>query len=96
MNLREFARGKTCTARIFDVCNQDPSTVVLAHCRLGFLGAGTKPPDLCAAHVCSSCHDVLDGRVDAPGFATRDRYEIWLYAIIRTLDRVSREFDEWE
>ena len=95
MNLREFAKNQTCTARIPHVCNQDSRTVVLAHCRLGFLGAGMKPPDLCAAHVCSDCHDVLDGRTHLANFNMIERQLTWLHAILRTLERVSKEFDEW-
>jgi hypothetical protein len=36
-------------------------TTILAH--LPSFGMGTKSPDLLAAHCCSACHDVVDGRV---------------------------------
>lgn len=42
-------------------CNHNPETVVLAH--LGGGGMGRKRNDLHGAFCCSSCHDVLDGRV---------------------------------
>lgn len=100
MNLRDFARGQTCTARIPGVCNQDPETVVLAHCNMfGMGGMGMKAPDLCAAHVCSDCHDVLDGRTNRQDWDEHwdpdvrvAKLEIWLGAILRTLERVSKDF----
>ena len=91
MNLRKFARGQSCTARIPGVCNQDPDTVVLAHCNLfGMGGMGMKAPDLCGAHVCSACHDQLDGRSNRARWHTPEQsLEAWLAAILRTLERVS-------
>lgn len=47
--------------RIPGVCNFNPETVVLAH--LGGGGMGMKKADLQGAFCCSSCHDVIDGRV---------------------------------
>lgn len=94
MNLREFARGQTCTTRIPGVCNQDPETVVLAHCNLfGIGGMAMKAPDLCGAHVCSACHDALDMRTfPARCFTEVERREYWLAGIMRTLDRVAANF----
>lgn len=94
MNLREFARGQSCTARIPQVCNQNPETVVLAHCnKLGIGGVGMKSPDVIAAHVCSACHDELDGRTHNSGFGPDALEPFWFRAILRTLDRVAANFD---
>lgn len=63
--IREFARGKACTARIPLVCNRDPQTSVWAHLnsiRWGS-GRGFKAPDVCGLIACSACHDVIDNRV---------------------------------
>ncbi len=105
MNLRQFAKGQACTAWIPNICNQDKETVVLAHCNLAQMaGTGSKAPDLCGAHVCSSCHDYLDGRTSMKSLdlilvnnMTEGEYResLWLHAILRTLERVSRDFDEW-
>jgi len=63
-NLREEARGRTCTVRIPGICNGNPETSVLAHYRLaGTCGTGIKPDDIQGAIACNSCHDVIDGRV---------------------------------
>lgn len=59
--LRESARGQDCQVRIPNVCNFNPETTVLCHLNGG--GMGTKKSDAFAAFACSSCHDVLDGRV---------------------------------
>ena len=47
-------------------CNGNRDTTVLAHYRLsGYAGMGLKPDDDFAfgAWACSSCHDIVDGRV---------------------------------
>jgi len=63
-NLREEARGRTCTVRIPGICNGNPETSVLAHYRLaGTCGTGIKPDDIQGTIACNSCHDVIDGRV---------------------------------
>lgn len=64
-NLRRLARGQACLVRIPGHCNRNRSTTVLAHYRLaGYSGIGTKPDDFSwGAWCCSSCHDVVDGRV---------------------------------
>ena len=91
MNLRKFAQGQTCTARIPGVCNQNPETTVLAHCNLfGLGGMSWKAPDLCA---CSDCHDALDRRTSPEScFTEVQRHELWLGAVLRTLERVQEKF----
>ena len=60
---RQAARGKPCMVRL-PGCNQNRETTVLAHYRLaGYSGVGMKPPDLMGSWCCSSCHDLIDGRV---------------------------------
>ena len=56
------ARGQECTIRIPNVCNFNPETTVLAHLNGG--GMGAKHVDIHGAYACSSCHDVVDGRVN--------------------------------
>lgn len=62
--LREAAKGRECTIRIYGVCNYNPETSVLCH--LPGQGMGIKADDRHAAIGCSSCHDVVDGRAEAP------------------------------
>ncbi|SRG77835.1 bacteriophage protein [Shigella flexneri 2a] len=64
VDLRKAARGQMCTVRIPGYCNHNPETSVLAHYRLaGTCGTATKPHDMQVAIACSSCHDLIDGRV---------------------------------
>ena len=86
-DLRQFARGQSCTLRLEGVCNHDPETTVLAHIvRKGHGIMGGKPHDLSAAHACSACHDVIDGRVKSP--FTSDELEITkFYAVLETIGR---------
>lgn len=59
--LRRSAKYRQCQVRIPSVCNRDSETVVLAH--VGKSHMGGKCHDLLATFACSSCHDVMDGRV---------------------------------
>ena len=91
MNLRKLARNQKCMVRLPGVCNFDETTTVLAHIRRGGVaGMGQKPPDLCGVWACSSCHDVIDGRVRGPG---GDCEAEVLAALCRTLKHVSTELD---
>ena len=91
MNLRKFAQGQECTMRLPGICNHNSETVVLCHLRVANIaGFGQKPPDLCAVHACSSCHDALDGRTDQDGklWPHDDRPADILFALARTLARI--------
>ena len=62
--IRQSAKQEQCTVRIPGICNHNPATTVLAHVALkGLSGIGMKPSDIHACYACSSCHDVIDGRV---------------------------------
>jgi hypothetical protein len=66
-DLRKMAHGQDCYLRLPGHCNGDPAKVVLAHIRRGNIaGVGQKPCDLAAMPMCSSCHDVFDGRSPSP------------------------------
>ena len=68
MDYRKLARGKPCMVRL-PGCSHDRSTTVLAHYRLSpYCGTGIKPDDLVfGAWCCSTCHDLIDGRVKYEG-----------------------------
>lgn len=61
-HLRDSARGKDCTLRIYGVCNFNAETTVLAHVPSGSKGVGMKGIDTVSVYACSACHDALDGR----------------------------------
>ena len=84
MNRRQWAKGKPCQIRIPGVCNFNPETSVLCHVRLaGVTGVGKKAPDYLAAVGCSSCHDVVDGRVRSE--YSKDKIDKWFYeGVFRT------------
>jgi hypothetical protein len=64
VDLKKLAKGKPCQIRIYGCCNRDDSTTVLAHIRMmGITGTGQKAHDFLGAWACSSCHDLVDGRV---------------------------------
>ena len=59
--ITQSAKGEECTVRIIGVCNFNSETTVFAH--LGGAGMGLKSHDIHGSYCCSSCHDVLDGRI---------------------------------
>ena len=68
MNLRKLARGQECMLGLPGICNHNPETTVLAHIRNQWYSRGSKPPDICGVWACSSCHDVIDGRIKSHNF----------------------------
>jgi len=60
--ITDSARGMDCQIRS-GACNGNSETTVFAH--LGGGGMGTKNSDLIGAYACSSCHDLVDGRVQS-------------------------------
>ncbi len=61
--IRRSAKGKMCTLQIHPYCNLNPETTVLAHIQSRSKGMAIKSPDYFAVYACSSCHDVIDGRM---------------------------------
>ena len=85
MNLRKLAEGKECQMRYPNVCNGNPATTVLAHIRMaGITGTGLKAPDLLGAWLCSSCHDLTDGRTHLSGDGAERVRLSFFEAVMRT------------
>lgn len=63
MNLRNYAKGKTCQIRL-PGCTDGPAC--LAHLRTADTGYGQKENDLLGAWACQNCHDIVDGRKNLP------------------------------
>ncbi|WP_215268099.1 DUF1364 domain-containing protein [Escherichia coli] len=84
-NLRKEARGRECQVRIYGVCNGNPETTVLAHYRLaGTCGTATKPHDMQSAIACSSCHDLIDGRVKTSDYTKEELRLMHAEGVFRT------------
>lgn len=83
--ITDSARGEECTVRLIG-CNRNPETTVFAHLsgiRFGH-GVGKKVSNLHGAYCCSSCHDLLDGRVKN-NYYTKDELKLaHLEAVIET------------
>jgi hypothetical protein len=84
--LRDSARGEECTLQIHPYCNGNPETVVLCHLPSGS-GMGQKSPDWFAVYGCSSCHDIIDGRV-ANNFSNGTITVLEQSALFRTWTRM--------
>ncbi|EFH7156961.1 DUF1364 domain-containing protein [Escherichia coli] len=85
VNLRKAAKGQVCTVRIPSCCNRNPETSVLAHYRLaGMCGIATKPHDMQAAIACSSCHDLIDGKVKASDYTKEELRLMHAEGVFRT------------
>ena len=91
--ITDSAKGKPCDARLPFICNNNPETTV--HCHLpdgsGTGRMGSKSNDLCGVRGCSSCHDVIDGRVKQTHY-TRDEVLLMAYeGQQRTLRKLQHE-----
>jgi len=90
--IRDSARGEACTLNIANVCNYNPETTVFAHLPDESHGIGRKSDDISGAFCCSSCHDILDMRVQiSPAYqlAWLDSREFYMRrAMIRTWRRL--------
>jgi hypothetical protein len=64
--LTKHAKGEDCTIRLHFVCNFNPETSVACHMPGVRFGHGVAIKTGFFAIGCSSCHDVVDGRVKAP------------------------------
>jgi hypothetical protein len=87
IDLRKEARGRECTV-MSNVCNRNSETTVLAHLNMRSIfmcGMGQKPPDWAGAWSCSSCHDLLDGRVSSGEYTAGELTNLHLVAMVRTL-----------
>ena len=63
--ITQSARDQECTLRIVGYCNHNPETTVYAHFPDGTGGSNKLGGDLAnGCHACSTCHDVLDGRIN--------------------------------
>lgn len=81
--LRDSAKNEECTLQIYEVCNHDPATTVLAHLPDESHGMAQKADDFSSCFSCSSCHDVIDGRKNA----NIDREFYMRRAMVRTWRR---------
>ena len=81
--LRNSARGRDCELRLTGTCNGNNETTVLAH--IGHdIGTSIKCNDTMAVFACSSCHDVIDGRVSYNSKANQNIQEDLLRALEST------------
>jgi hypothetical protein len=86
VDLRKAARGRECQIRIPGCCNGNSETSVLAHYRLaGTCGTGYKPDDIQGAIACSSCHDLIDGRVKTKEYSRDDLKLMHAEGVFRTI-----------
>lgn len=82
--LRDSARGQCCTLQVPGICNGNPETTVLCHLPSRSHGMGYKSDDYWAVFGCSSCHDVIDGRVPFD-WRSGELEETILYALHQTI-----------
>lgn len=81
--LRNSAKGRDCELRLIGTCNGNNETTALAH--IGHdIGTSIKCNDTMAVFACSSCHDVIDGRVSYDGIANSNIEEDKLRALEAT------------
>ena len=83
--IKDSARGMQCTLNVSGICNYNTETTVYCHLPDESHGMALKASDLCGCYGCSSCHDVMDGRVHSDEF--RQHKDFYLRrAHVRTLN----------
>lgn len=85
--LTKSARGEDCTLRIHPYCNGNPETTVLCHLPSGS-GMGQKSPDWFAVYGCSTCHNIIDGRIKNGAVTRNELLSIMNQALFRTWERM--------
>jgi len=88
--ITKSSQGAACTLNIAGICNYNPETTVYCHLPDGNGGMGMKSTDLSGCDGCSSCHDVLDGRVKSEEFEQNKEFYM-RRANVRTLERLFSE-----
>lgn len=87
--ITQSAKGESCTANIVDVCNYDPETTIFSHFPIGAGASNKLNGDLCGGYTCSSCHDLIDGRIKCyPDGSPIDREFYMRRSMVRTLTRL--------
>ena len=92
--LRAEAKGRECQIRIPGICNGNPETVVLCHIHKPSIGGGMglKANDVLATFGCSSCHDVVDRRVQLKTCFGPSEIDICFYeGVFRTQNILLKE-----
>jgi hypothetical protein len=62
--ITQSAKGEQCTIRLPMVCNFNSETTVFAHINGIRFGHGVAIKTKLGAYACSTCHDILDGRIN--------------------------------
>jgi len=88
MNLRNYAKGKTCQIRL-PGCSDGPAC--LAHLRTAETGYGQKEIDLLGAWACHHCHDVVDGRIKLKYYQLHEIALAFYEGIFRTQKILAKE-----
>ena len=90
-HIMDFARDKPCQVRLWQICNSDPATSVMAHipsfCNKGI---GRKPHPLLVSIACSACHDAIDMRTNTD-FDPEFLRLAWAEGHCRTLEMLEQE-----
>lgn len=85
--IRKSAKGESCSLRL-GCCSSD-QTVILAHIGRD-RGMGIKCADYMAVYACSSCHDIIDGRVKSQ-FTKHELNTEKLRALEETLSKLIKK-----
>jgi len=89
--IRKSARGKMCSLQIYPYCNNNTETTVLAHLPSMAKGMSIKSPDYLAVYACSSCHDLIDGRMHVTNISKEELLRCQMRGLERTWGQLITE-----
>ena len=82
--ITKHARGQECQIRLYPYCNGNPETTVFCHAWCEDKGVGIKSPDYWGAFGCSTCHDIIDGRMRVDDISMPEIHKAHVNGIYRT------------
>ena len=85
--LTEAARGQECTIQLYPYCNGNAETTVLAHAPSERKGLALKSQDWWGADACSTCHDIVDGRMRINDIDSDEIFRCHIRGVHRTIQR---------
>lgn len=81
--ITESARGQDCNIRIYPYCNESPETTVFCHAPCEDKGTAYKSPDWWGSYGCSTCHDIVDGRMQTDIYNSEIK-DLFIAGVYRT------------
>ena len=82
--ITKSAKGEECQLMIFPYCNGNPETTVFCHAPSEDKGTSVKSPDHWGSYGCSTCHDIIDNRMNVSDISNDEIFRCIIRGVFRT------------